>query len=48
MTQERILAYTLPTLVAVAVIAFWQWAVVTFEISPFVLPAPTAIVDAAI
>lgn len=48
MTQERIVAYTLPALVAVAVVAFWQWAVVAFEVSPFVLPAPTAIVDAAI
>lgn len=48
MTQERILAYTLPAFVAVAVIAFWQWAVVAYEISPFVLPAPSAIIDAAL
>jgi len=46
--QERILAYTLPALVAIAVIAAWEWAVVALEISPFVLPAPSAIVVAAI
>ena len=43
MTQDRIIAYTLPTLVAIAVIAFWEWAVAHFEISVFVLPAPSAI-----
>lgn len=47
MTQERILAYTLPTLVAVAVIGVWEWAVIAFDVSPFVLPPPSAIVDAA-
>ncbi len=48
MIQERILAYTLPALVAVAVIGIWEWAVVALQISPFVLPAPSAIVDAAV
>lgn len=47
MTQERILAYTLPTLVAVAVIGVWEWAVIAFGVSPFVLPPPSAIVGAA-
>jgi NitT/TauT family transport system permease protein len=48
MTQERILAYTLPALVAVAVIGVWEWAVVALDVSPFVLPPPSAIIDAAI
>lgn len=48
MTQERLLAYALPAFVAVAVIAGWEWAVITFEVSPFILPTPSAIVDAAI
>jgi NitT/TauT family transport system permease protein len=48
MTRERILAYTLPSLVAVAVIGFWEWAVAAFEISRFALPPPSEIIDAAI
>lgn len=48
MTSERLLAYALPTLVAVAVIAFWEWAVAAFEVSPFVLSAPSAIATALV
>ena len=48
MTRERIWAYALPTLVAVAVLGFWEWAVYAFGFTPFVLPAPSAIVVAAI
>jgi NitT/TauT family transport system permease protein len=48
MTRERILGYALPAVVAVAVIGFWELAVDAFEISPFVLPPPSAIVTAAI
>ncbi|MCE9522848.1 MAG: ABC transporter permease [Alphaproteobacteria bacterium] len=48
MTRERILAYTLPALVAVAVIFAWDQAVTVFEISKFQLPAPAAVLDAAI
>lgn len=48
MTGERILSYALPTLVAVAVIVFWEWAVVAFEVSRFVLPPPSEIAAAAI
>lgn len=33
----------LPALVALAALAFWEWAVDAFEISKFVLPAPSAI-----
>ena len=42
MTQ-RALAYLLPTIVALLVLAFWEWAVAYFEVAPFVLPAPSAI-----
>jgi NitT/TauT family transport system permease protein len=48
MTREHITAYALPALVAVAVVGFWQWAVGAFEVSSFVLPPPSAIVEAAI
>jgi NitT/TauT family transport system permease protein len=48
MIQERVLAYVLPALVAVAVVGGWEWAVTALEVSPFVLPAPSAIVKAAI
>ncbi len=48
MTSERIFAYALPALVAVAVVAFWEWAVATFEVSRFVLPPPSEIVEAAV
>jgi NitT/TauT family transport system permease protein len=40
---DRILAYALPLLVAAGVIATWEWAVAAFEISKFVLPAPSSI-----
>ncbi|MEQ1865100.1 MAG: ABC transporter permease [Micropepsaceae bacterium] len=48
MTRERIFAYALPALVAVAVLAFWEWAVAAFEVSRFALPPPSEIVDAAV
>jgi NitT/TauT family transport system permease protein len=48
MTQERILAYALPALVAAAVLGMWEWAVVALDISPFVLSPPSAIVEALI
>lgn len=43
MNEQRALAYALPAIVAVIVLAFWEWAVGYFEIAPFVLPAPSAI-----
>ena len=48
MTQERFWAYALPALVAVATLGAWEWLVYAFGITPFVLPAPSAIVTAAI
>lgn len=33
----------LPALVAVALLGFWEWAVAAFDVSRFVLPAPSAI-----
>ena len=48
MSAERILAYALPTLVAVAVVGVWEWAVWALEVSKFVLPAPSEILTAAI
>lgn len=47
MSAERTLAYALPTLVAVAVLGVWEWAVWTLEVSKFVLPAPSEILTAA-
>ena len=43
MNRDTILGYALPIAVAVIVLAFWEWAVSAFEISPFVLSAPSAI-----
>jgi NitT/TauT family transport system permease protein len=34
---------TLPVLVALALLGFWEWSVAAFEVSRFVLPAPSAI-----
>lgn len=48
MTKERVTAYALPTAVAVAVLGLWEWTVAAFEVPVFVLPAPSAIVTAAI
>jgi NitT/TauT family transport system permease protein len=48
MTSERLLAYALPSLVAVGVLGFWEWSVWAFEISKFVLPAPSQILVALI
>jgi NitT/TauT family transport system permease protein len=48
MTGERIWAYALPSAVACAVLGLWEWAVAAFEVQMFVLPAPSAIVAAAI
>lgn len=33
----------LPVLVALALLGFWEWSVAAFEVSRFVLPAPSAI-----
>ncbi len=46
MTNERIWAYALPTLVAVATLGVWEWLVYVLEVAPFVLPAPSAILEA--
>src|SRR4026209_2188452 len=43
MSAHRLLAYVLPAIVAVVVLALWEWAVGYFEVAPFVLPAPSAI-----
>lgn len=48
MSQERIWAYGLPALVALSTLGFWEWAVYALEIKPFLLPAPSAIVAAAL
>lgn len=48
MTRERIFDYALPALVALAVVAFWEWAVAAFEVSRFVLPPPSEIAGAAV
>lgn len=48
MTNERIWAYALPTLVAAATLGAWEWLVYVLEIKPFVLPAPSAILAAAV
>lgn len=48
MNRERVWEYGLPALVAVATLAFWEWSVTALEIKPFVLPAPSAIVVAAV
>jgi NitT/TauT family transport system permease protein len=44
----KALTYALPALVAIVVLGFWEWAVTTFEISKFLLPAPSAIWHALI
>ena len=48
MMRERIWAYALPALVAVATLGAWEWLVYALAVTPFVLPAPSAIVAAAI
>lgn len=44
--KQTLMSYALPALVAVCGIGFWEWAVSAFEISKFVLPAPSAIAAA--
>jgi NitT/TauT family transport system permease protein len=44
----KALKYALPALVAIVVLGFWEWAVTAFEISKFLLPAPSAIWQALI
>ena len=44
--SRALLSYALPALVAIGGIGFWEWAVQAFEISKFVLPAPSAIAAA--
>jgi NitT/TauT family transport system permease protein len=48
LNRERIYAYALPALVAVATLCAWEWLVYAFDIVPFVLPAPSAIAAAAV
>jgi NitT/TauT family transport system permease protein len=47
-SEDKTLPYSLPVLAAVAVVVFWEWAVVEYRLPPFVLPAPSAIVKAFI
>ena len=44
----KALNYVLPALVAILVLGFWEWAVTAFEISKFLLPAPSAIWQALV
>ena len=44
--NKTALTYLLPALVAIGGIAFWEWAVAAFEVSKFVLPAPSSIASA--
>ena len=44
----KALNYALPALVAIVVLGFWEWAVTAFEISKFLLPAPSAIWQALV
>jgi len=44
----KALTYVMPALVAIVVLGFWEWAVTAFEISKFLLPAPSAIWQALI
>jgi len=39
----KALNHALPALVAIVLLAFWEWAVTAYEISKFLLPAPSAI-----
>jgi len=48
MTGERVLAYVLPLLVALALLALWQLAVPTTDEWRFVLPRPSEILAAAV
>lgn len=43
---ENWMAYGLPTFVAILVLGAWEWSVSWFEISKFVLPAPSQILQA--
>jgi len=43
MSAQRLADFALPALVAIGVLGFWEWAVAAFEVSKFVLPAPSAI-----
>ena len=48
MSRDKLWDYGLPALVAAAFLGIWEGAVYAFSLSPFVLPAPSAIVAAAI
>ena len=48
MTREQVWNYALPALVAAATLGAWEWLVYAFNVKPFVLPAPSAILAAAI
>lgn len=39
----KALNYALPALVAIVLLGVWEWSVAAFEISKFLLPAPSAI-----
>ena len=48
MKGDTLLMRLSPVLVAVLVILGWEWAVAAFGVSKFVLPAPSAILDALV
>lgn len=48
MSRENVWNYALPTLVAAATLGMWEWLVYALDVKPFVLPAPSAILAAAI
>jgi NitT/TauT family transport system permease protein len=41
--MKRWLTYIVPVALGIAVLAFWEWAVVHWQVPRFVLPAPSAI-----
>ena len=46
--MRRIWNIALPTMVAVLVLGAWEWAVAHWQVPPYVLPAPSAIVTALV
>ena len=43
MSGEKFVRFALPSLVALSVLGFWEWAVWFYDVSRFVLPAPSSI-----
>ncbi len=41
--RDRILAWTMPAVTMIAVIAFWEWAVRHYEVPHYLIPAPSRI-----